>query len=48
MSVQLPETGIVFWPVGCGDSTTICVNKECNASREKLQLKKNNVYKKLS
>lgn len=28
MSVQLPETGIVFWPVGTGDSTTICVDKE--------------------
>ncbi len=27
MSIQLPETGIVFWPVGCGDSTTICIDK---------------------
>ena len=28
MSIKLPETGIVFWPVGCGDSTTICVDKD--------------------
>jgi len=27
MTIQLPETGLVFWPVGTGDSTTICVNK---------------------
>lgn len=26
MSFQLPEQGIVFWPVGCGDSTTICID----------------------
>lgn len=25
---QLPEQGIVFWPVGTGDSTTICVSEE--------------------
>lgn len=25
---KLPEQGIVFWPVGCGDSSTICVDKD--------------------
>lgn len=24
----LPKQGFVFWPVGCGDSTTIVVNNE--------------------
>ena len=26
MTVELPTRGFVFWPVGCGDSTTIKVN----------------------
>ncbi len=26
MTVELPDRGFVFWPVGCGDSTTIKVN----------------------
>lgn len=26
MTVELPARGFVFWPVGCGDSTTIKVN----------------------
>ena len=26
MTVELPDRGFVFWPVGCGDSTTIRVN----------------------
>lgn len=26
MSVELPPRGFIFWPVGCGDSTTIKVN----------------------
>lgn len=25
--MKLPDQGFVFWPVGCGDSTTICVEK---------------------
>ncbi len=24
---QLPESGFIFWPVGTGDSTTVCVDK---------------------
>ena len=28
MITSLPERGIVFWPVGTGDSTTICVDAE--------------------
>lgn len=28
MTVELPDRGFVFWPVGCGDSTTIKVNDE--------------------
>src|SRR5947209_3207214 len=27
MTVKLPARGFVFWPVGCGDSTTIKVNE---------------------
>lgn len=27
MTVELPARGFVFWPVGCGDSTTIKVNE---------------------
>lgn len=27
MSFKLPTTGIVFWPVGNGDSTTICIDE---------------------
>lgn len=27
MSIQMPNTGIIFWPVGTGDSTTICVDE---------------------
>ena len=26
MTVELPDRGFVFWPVGCGDSTTVLVN----------------------
>ena len=25
---QLPERGFVFWPVGTGDSTTVCIDEE--------------------
>jgi beta-lactamase superfamily II metal-dependent hydrolase len=28
MAFKLPQNGIVFWPVGTGDSTTICVDAE--------------------
>lgn len=28
MSIQLPDCGFVFWPVGCGDSTTIAVDPD--------------------
>lgn len=28
MAFKLPSSGYVFWPVGTGDSTTICVNDE--------------------
>ena len=28
MAFSLPRKGIVFWPVGTGDSTTICVDAE--------------------
>jgi beta-lactamase superfamily II metal-dependent hydrolase len=27
MSVTLPKNGMIFWPVGCGDSTTISVKQ---------------------
>ena len=27
MISTLPDQGIIFWPVGNGDSTTICVDK---------------------
>lgn len=27
MTVKLPARGFVFWPVGCGDSTTVKVNE---------------------
>ncbi len=26
--LKLPDPGFVFWPVGCGDSTTLVVNKD--------------------
>ena len=26
--LKLPDPGFVFWPVGCGDSTTVAVNKD--------------------
>ncbi|HEX6457971.1 MAG TPA: hypothetical protein VF032_03565 [Thermoleophilaceae bacterium] len=26
--LKLPDPGFVFWPVGCGDSTTVVVNKD--------------------
>jgi beta-lactamase superfamily II metal-dependent hydrolase len=26
--LKLPDPGLVFWPVGCGDSTTVVVNKD--------------------
>ena len=25
---ELPDQGLVFWPVGAGDSTTVLVNRE--------------------
>lgn len=28
MKITLPNPGFVFWPVGTGDSTTICLNEE--------------------
>lgn len=28
MITKLPKQGVIFWPVGCGDSTTICVDEE--------------------
>ncbi|QDV43939.1 hypothetical protein Enr13x_37990 [Stieleria neptunia] len=28
MSFKLPEHGFVFWPIGTGDSTTICIDKD--------------------
>lgn len=28
MTIELPDRGFVFWPVGCGDSTTIKVNDQ--------------------
>ena len=28
MITELPKQGIVFWPVGTGDSTTICIDKD--------------------
>lgn len=28
MSITLPTTGFVFWPVGCGDSTTVAINDD--------------------
>jgi beta-lactamase superfamily II metal-dependent hydrolase len=27
MTIDLPDRGFVFWPVGCGDSTTVKVNE---------------------
>jgi beta-lactamase superfamily II metal-dependent hydrolase len=26
--LKLPDPGFVFWPVGCGDSTTVVINKD--------------------
>lgn len=28
MSIQLPKCGFVFWPVGCGDSTTVVLDQD--------------------
>jgi beta-lactamase superfamily II metal-dependent hydrolase len=28
MSLQLPQEGVIFWPVSCGDSTTVVINKD--------------------
>jgi hypothetical protein len=28
MAFKLPTRGIVFWPIGTGDSTTVCIDKE--------------------
>lgn len=28
MKVELPDRGVVFWPIGSGDSTTICVGND--------------------
>ena len=28
MSIEIPDQGFIFWPVGCGDATTIVVSPE--------------------
>lgn len=28
MSTKLPTKGFVFWPVGTGDSSSICIDKD--------------------
>jgi hypothetical protein len=28
MKIDVPERGFIFWPIGCGDSTTIVVDKD--------------------
>ena len=28
MSLELPESGFVYWPVGTGDSTTVVIDSK--------------------
>ncbi|MCY3941822.1 MAG: hypothetical protein OXG29_12180 [Gammaproteobacteria bacterium] len=40
MAFELPTSGLVFWPVGNGDSTTIVVNEETNLQVDLNHLEK--------
>ncbi|MCX6175376.1 MAG: hypothetical protein NTZ27_11540 [Ignavibacteriales bacterium] len=39
-SISLPEQGIVFWPIGTGDSTTICIDTSTVIQIDLRHLKK--------